>query len=95
MANGEVELMWRGRININLMEVVDPDTGDYLMQYKDALAQDHFNYFCLGQSTSNAPQRLRSLLETVIGNDDAIRIHLSEYTLFIGIYSRLASEISV
>ena len=76
IANGEVELMWRGRININLMEVVDPDTGDYLMHYKDALAQDHFNYFCLGQITSNAPQRLRSLLETVIGKDDAIRIHL-------------------
>ena len=76
IGNCEVELMWRGRININLMEVVDPDTGDYLMHYKDALAQDHFNYFCLGQITSNAPQRLRSLLETVIGNDDAIRIHL-------------------
>jgi hypothetical protein len=39
IGNCEVELMWRGRININLMEVVDPDTGDYLMQYRDALAQ--------------------------------------------------------
>ncbi len=81
IANGEVELMWRGRIHINMMEVVDPDSGDYQMPYIDALARDYFHHFCLGRISLNAPQRLKSLLETVIGNDDAIRIHLDQRQL--------------
>jgi hypothetical protein len=81
IANGEVHLMWRGRININMMEVVDPDNGNYQMPYIDALARDYFNHFGLGRISSKAPQRLSSLLETVIGNDDAIRIHLDHRDL--------------
>ena len=76
ITNGEALIIRRGRASIDLMDVEDVDTGEVQMQYRDALARDYVKMFRLGRITSNATNRLKSFLQIVIGDDDAIRQHI-------------------
>ena len=72
--NGEALTMLRARVNIDLMEIVDVDTGEVKMPYRDQLAQDYVQKVgALGwRSRTKAQNALRNFLHCTIGDDDKI-----------------------
>jgi len=80
IANAEALVMWRGRLSIDLMTVVDTTRGDALMPYKALLAQLYVGKVSLSDWTSNiVPSSLRKLLTKVIGDEEAIHAYVRKY----------------
>ena len=67
---GEALVMWNGKVNIEHMEVVDNHRGDFIMTYKDALAQTYFLKMRIGGV--KRASCLRHIMALEIGDDKAV-----------------------
>ena len=61
IANGEALLMWRGRVNTELMEVVDVDRGQFLMPRSIAAGLCSENWGAVAHESSESFTRLVAL----------------------------------
>jgi hypothetical protein len=71
---GEALVMWNGKVNIEHMEVVDKHQGDFIMTYKDALAQT----YCLKMRIGGVKRAscLRHIMALEIGDDTAVEAYV-------------------
>jgi hypothetical protein len=71
---GEALVMWNGKVNIEHMEVVDNHRGDFIMTYKDALAQTYFYKMRIGGV--KRASCLRHIMALEIGDDTAVEAYV-------------------
>ena len=62
--------MWSAKVNIEHMEVVDNVQGDFIMPYKDALAQTYFFKIQIGGVKKSSC--LRQIMARLIGDEKAV-----------------------
>ena len=67
---GQALVMWNGKVNIEHMEVVDNVQGDFILPYKDALAQIYF--FKIQMGGVEKPSCLRQIMARLIGDEKAV-----------------------